>query len=392
MSGYFVTSPDPFWVLSGHTLSMADPTNWLLLDCSGILFDCPIIQSPGNPSIDWGDGRIEDAGSITLSPLGGGLNDNPQIAAALATGKIVILSPGTWNLGGVVTVYTQAQELHGPAPADDGVVRLSYSDAITLESSDATGRWALNTYDATFFGVVDHTARWGFNNGAGGTFHDTTLPQFGIQLEATFNTAAIGPVQSEFFVQYSSPGGAVERRPIECDVVHATNECATTISGQFAVHPDGVALARFSIPNSAAGAAVLNGQVNFMDDTGGHQHVSITSWALVLYEAVQICGLGTLFNINWADADTGHGTAPVPMEIYSQNNTHADTPLTGYVHFNNPLIKNSYTVAELNAAPMAAAKAKAGAEAFCTNETGGAVPVFSDGTNWRRVTDRAIIS
>lgn len=29
---------------------------------------------------------------------------------------------------------------------------------------------------------------------------------------------------------------------------------------------------------------------------------------------------------------------------------------------------------------------------YVTNETGGAVPAFSDGTNWRRVTDRAIIS
>ena len=31
-------------------------------------------------------------------------------------------------------------------------------------------------------------------------------------------------------------------------------------------------------------------------------------------------------------------------------------------------------------------------EVMCTNEAGGAVPVFSDGTNWRRVTDRAIAS
>jgi hypothetical protein len=29
---------------------------------------------------------------------------------------------------------------------------------------------------------------------------------------------------------------------------------------------------------------------------------------------------------------------------------------------------------------------------FVTDEAGGAVPAFSDGTNWRRVTDRAIIS
>lgn len=32
------------------------------------------------------------------------------------------------------------------------------------------------------------------------------------------------------------------------------------------------------------------------------------------------------------------------------------------------------------------------AQVVCTNETGGRVPVFSDGTNWRRVTDRAIAS
>lgn len=29
---------------------------------------------------------------------------------------------------------------------------------------------------------------------------------------------------------------------------------------------------------------------------------------------------------------------------------------------------------------------------YVTNDTGGAVPAFSDGTNWRRVTDRAIIA
>lgn len=29
---------------------------------------------------------------------------------------------------------------------------------------------------------------------------------------------------------------------------------------------------------------------------------------------------------------------------------------------------------------------------FVDDETGGAVPAFSDGTNWRRVTDRAVAS
>lgn len=29
---------------------------------------------------------------------------------------------------------------------------------------------------------------------------------------------------------------------------------------------------------------------------------------------------------------------------------------------------------------------------YVSNEAGGAVPAFSDGTNWRRVTDRAVVS
>ena len=33
-----------------------------------------------------------------------------------------------------------------------------------------------------------------------------------------------------------------------------------------------------------------------------------------------------------------------------------------------------------------------GSMIYVTDEAGGAVPAFSDGTNWRRVTDRAVIS
>lgn len=50
----------------------------------------------------------------------------------------------------------------------------------------------------------------------------------------------------------------------------------------------------------------------------------------------------------------------------------------------NPL--PSYTVATVPSATTA------GKLIYVTDETGGAVPAFSDGTNWRRVTDRAIVS
>ena len=49
-------------------------------------------------------------------------------------------------------------------------------------------------------------------------------------------------------------------------------------------------------------------------------------------------------------------------------------------------IPTSYIVAELPSASTPAGWI------FVTDEAGGAVPAFSDGTNWRRCTDRAIVS
>jgi hypothetical protein len=46
----------------------------------------------------------------------------------------------------------------------------------------------------------------------------------------------------------------------------------------------------------------------------------------------------------------------------------------------------SYTVSTLPIADPA------GQMIFVTNESGGSIPAFSDGINWRRVTDRAIVS
>lgn len=52
-----------------------------------------------------------------------------------------------------------------------------------------------------------------------------------------------------------------------------------------------------------------------------------------------------------------------------------------------PLRLSEYAVASL----PDAAKFKR-CQILVTDETGGEVPAFSDGTNWRRVTDRAVVS
>lgn len=52
-----------------------------------------------------------------------------------------------------------------------------------------------------------------------------------------------------------------------------------------------------------------------------------------------------------------------------------------------PLVLQSYTVATVPAAAD-----YTGAVIYVSDETGGATVAFSDGTNWRRVQDRAIIA
>jgi hypothetical protein len=71
---------------------------------------------------------------------------------------------------------------------------------------------------------------------------------------------------------------------------------------------------------------------------------------------------------------TGNGN----LDLYAPN---------GIITADKALQLKSYTV---TGAPSPTGIA--GAMIYVTDETGGAVPAFSDGTNWRRVTDRAIIA
>jgi hypothetical protein len=63
---------------------------------------------------------------------------------------------------------------------------------------------------------------------------------------------------------------------------------------------------------------------------------------------------------------------------------------TGNIRADGYIRRGSYTVAGVGL-PSASA-AGAGADIFVSDEAGGAVIAFSDGTNWRRVTDRAVVS
>lgn len=65
--------------------------------------------------------------------------------------------------------------------------------------------------------------------------------------------------------------------------------------------------------------------------------------------------------------------------------------------FKQPPMLPSYTVAQVAQLDVSEFYSSASSNAyskiiFVTNEAGGAVPAFCDGTNFRRVTDRAVVS
>ena len=62
-------------------------------------------------------------------------------------------------------------------------------------------------------------------------------------------------------------------------------------------------------------------------------------------------------------------------------------PKDGSVGMSEPLPLNSYAVADVPTASL-----WTGAIIYVSDEIGGATTAFSDGTNWRRSQDRAIIS
>lgn len=84
-------------------------------------------------------------------------------------------------------------------------------------------------------------------------------------------------------------------------------------------------------------------------------------------------------------ADTASATRALTLTGSNGGNPAIGTS-AGSVQFTAIPIPPSYTVSTLPAAGTA------GGQIYVSNESGGAVLAFSDATNWRRVTDRAIVS
>jgi hypothetical protein len=92
-------------------------------------------------------------------------------------------------------------------------------------------------------------------------------------------------------------------------------------------------------------------------------------------------------------ADFGTVTEPVTLsddlglviDLVDAEADLGELVLSGLI-YPNQFVLPSFTTSTLPSAAVA------GAMIYVTNETGGPVPAFADGTNWRRVTDRAIVT
>ena len=87
----------------------------------------------------------------------------------------------------------------------------------------------------------------------------------------------------------------------------------------------------------------------------------------------------------WATKDIAVSRAASGVLAVGSNGTPGDTG--GRMQMASVRV-GSYTVSGVPSASTYGA----GSMIYVSNESGGAVIAFSDGTNWRRVTDRAVIS
>lgn len=134
---------------------------------------------------------------------------------------------------------------------------------------------------------------------------------------------------------------------------------------------------------AAATATIVGGEITGFTVTAGG--TGYTSATVYIVDGPVVVLAGDASDPNQWEMNYAHSS-----DVFTENHgeTTVRTVTATIQAFGVPIRLPSYTVAGLPGAGTVAA----GGVAFVTNESGGAVMAFSDGTNWRRVTDRAVVS
>ncbi len=168
----------------------------------------------------------------------------------------------------------------------------------------------------------------------------------------------------------------------------------------FKVSPDGASWANALVIDNSTGGITMAEGLNLQSRLHVTTPAGITTSIRIQRAATGIWDQGISSTNQFFIRDVFSSGNPIPFLIDQEapSNTFI-IKNTGYVGLGTPLPTTkldvdgpirckSYTVAAL---PSASANG-AGSMIYVTDETGGAVLAFSDGTNWLRVTDRAVVS
>ncbi len=237
------------------------------------------------------------------------------------------------------------------------------------------------------------TARLG-GDGYGYFRYDDNSSKYTLKLEnRNISLGANGGVGLEFNLADDTTTTAITAGRISC---HKEGVWTTTTSTQdayflFSVATDGTSTGKMRLygsgaltPNANDGTALGTTSLSWSDlflASGGVINFNNGNVVMTHSSGILTMGTGDLrvtnAGTNAASVVTVQGTqALTNKSVNGVTLTTAGTLLT------------SYTVGTV----PSASGSGAGFTIYVSNETGGAVPAFSDGTNWRRVTDRAIIS
>lgn len=335
--------------LLAHNNEMLLTTETTELGVAG--YDIRIVGGPGDAGMDDGVVHIS-GGCVDLQPY-------------------VEIGPGT----------------HAPA----GLIRLPKLNTNWAVACDADPEWAFaqvtSTY--TFNGTIDDVLKVGWNTPGADTSVDALHSIF-MTFESDYNDGANH--HTEWHVEYRAAAGAATRRPISCNVNPATHAGSVGISGAGIIFYDDVGNVRCQFFGAGAGALSMSSDVYFPSAISGliaganEDSPGVTLPDLRLWAGTNVSGIsGTGGSVSLAYGGGTSGSGKIKLQDKFGNIKFQATDIN--VEAGVPSKLKSYSKGAL---PTVATHAQS--FIWVADEAGGAQPAYSDGVNWRRVSDGAVVS